>query len=273
MNDVLDIITSEEPSISEKIYISGSGESSIIAYKKGRKIIGLSEGTSRFRPIHCSELDLKLQKRGYNLMGTGFIKRNESGLLPQNSAELWCDMTRSILQVPDIPTGENLHPDSFRASGSDYPEELIQEEYNSIFGESMNNRNEISFYSSSMSAVNLIEDIVELELIRHDSDTYTNVLNISELIYYNSKPGISGVFDVTIEYSKAGRIYVKDLSFQAFKYTSSNDLPVLNVENYITEINNDVQLEYIDNTIRVNPMSSEIDECILSRCTITYGYL
>jgi hypothetical protein len=124
-----------------------------------------------------------------------------------------------------------------------------------------------------MSAVNLIEDIVELELIRHDSDTYTNVLNISELIYYNSKPGISGVFDVTIEYSKAGRIYVKDLSFQAFKYTSSNDLPVLNVENYITEINNDVQLEYIDNTIRVNPMSSEIDECILSRCTITYGYL
>ena len=96
----------------------------------------------------------------------------------------------------------------------------------------------------------------------------------SDLIYYNSKPGISGVFDVTVEYSKGGNIYVKDLTFQAFRYTSTDGtIPALDVENYITSINDEVQLEYINNTIRVNPMNSEIDECILSRCTITYGNL
>ena len=280
MSEVLDIITSEDARNNQRIYINGSGESSIISYKNDGRIIGLSEGSSRFRPIHCSELDLKLQNRGYNIMGTKFIRRTTLGPLPSRNAELWYDPTKPTTQIPQIPTLKNntedrLHPGSFRSCGSDYPEDLIQEEYNSIFGESMNtNRNEIRFYSSSMSSVNLIEDVVELELIKHDSDTYTNVLNISELIHYNSKPGMSGMFDVTVEYSKGGRVYVKDLEFQAFRYTSEDGIvPALDVENYIVEINNDVQLEYINNTIRVNPLSSEIDECILSRCTITYGNL
>lgn len=280
MSKVLDIITSEDTNTNQKLYINGSGESSIISYKNDGKIIGLSEGSSRFRPIHCSELDLKLQNRGYNIMGTKFIRRTSISPLPLSNAELWYDPTKPTTQIPQIPTlntGEEIrtHIGAFKACGSDYPEELIQEEYNSIFGENMNtNKSEIKFYSSSMSSVNLIEDVVELELIKHDSDTYTNIINISDLIYYNSKPGISGVFDVTVEYSKGGNIYVKDLTFQAFRYTSTDGtIPALDVENYITSINDEVQLEYINNTIRVNPMNSEIDECILSRCTITYGNL
>jgi hypothetical protein len=281
MSDLLDIITSEETNQSGKLYINGSGESAIISYKNSGKIIGISEGSSRFRPIHCSELDLKLKKRGYNIMGTKFIRRTISGSLPSPSlAELWYDPTKPTTQIPQIPTFKNdrqdeLHVGSFKISGSDYPEDLIQEEYNSIFGENMNtNNNEVKFYSSSMSSINLIEDIVELELIKHDSDTYTNVIDISDLIYYNSKPGTSGIFNVTIEYSKFGNVYVRDLSFEAFKYVSeNNESPVLIVDNYIAEFNNDVQVEYVNNTIRVNPMSSEIDECILSRCMITYGNL
>ena len=126
-----------------------------------------------------------------------------------------------------------------------------------------------------MSSVNLIEDITEIELIKYNSDSYTNILDISELIYYNTKPGITGLLDITIEYSKAGQVYVKDISFPAFKYlpVEDSDISALSIDDYITEINNDVQVEYLNNTIRVNSLNSNIDECIISRCTITYGNL
>ena len=285
--DKLNIITSEEPRDNNKLFIVDANESSILAYKKDGDTIGLTEGSSRFRPIHCSELTERLKERGYNLMGTKFIRRIDSSSL---SSELCYDLSSSQSQIPVIMTqfdnltgnfksdnGTFLRPLlEFSCCGSDFPMSEIQNEYNLIFDDSnMNTRNEVSFYSSSMSSINLIDDITEIDLIKHNSDSYTNILNISELIYYNAKPGLTGLLDMTVEYSKAGRIYVKDLSFQAFKYipTEDSNIPMLDISNYITEINNDVQVEYINNTIRVNSMSSDIDECIISRCMVTYGNL
>ena len=285
--NALNIITSEEATSNDKIFIVGSDESSILAYKKDGDTIGLTEGSSRFRPIHCSELLERLKERGYNLMGTKFIRRVSSGSL---SSDLCYDLSPSQSQIPVIETryndlngnyrsdnGDTIRPLlDFCCCGSDFPIDEIRNEYNLIFDDSnMNTRNEVSFYSSSMSSINLIDNITEQELIKHNSDSYTNILNISELIYYNAKPGLTGLLDLTVEYSKAGQIYVKDLSFQAFKYipTTESEIPILNVDNYMTEINDDVQVEYMNNTIRVNSMSSDIDECIISRCTITYGNL
>ena len=285
--NTLNIITSEEADVNEKLFIVDSNESSILAYKKDGDTIGLTEGSSRFRPIHCSELTERLKERGYNLMGTKFIRRVNSSSL---SSELCYDLSPSQSQIPVIITqysnlggsyrdenGNTLRPLlDFSCCGSDFPIDEVRDEYNLIYDDSnMNSRNEVSFYSTSMSSINLIDDITEVELIRHDSDSYTNILNISELIYYNAKPGLTGLLDMTVEYSKAGQIYVKDLSFQAFKYipAEDSDIPILEVNNYITDINNDVQVEYMNNTIRVNSMSSDIDECIISRCTITYGNL
>ena len=285
--NVLDIITSEEAIDDNKLFIVDSEESSILAYKQDGDTIGITEGSSRFRPIHCSELNVRLKERGYNLMGTKFIRRVNSGSL---SSDLCYDLSSSQNQIPVISTVYNdltgEYKDSngitrrplldFSCCGSDFPTTEIQDEYNLIFDDSnMNTRNEISFYSSSMSSINLIDDIVELELIKHDSDSYTNILNISEIVYYNAKPGLTGLLDLTVEYSKGGQIYVKDISFQAFRYVPvvDSDIPSLEINNYMTEINNDVQVEYLNNTIRVNSMSSEIDECIISRCTMTYGNL
>lgn len=282
----LNIVTSEEATDDNKLFIVDSNESSILAYKKNGDTIGLTEGSSHFRPIHCSELTERLKERGYNLMGTKFIRRESTGSL---SSDLCYDLSPSQSQIPVITTQYNnlkgnykdlensLRPLlSFSCCGSDLPIEEIQNEYKLIFDDSnMNTRNEISFYSSSLSSVNLIEDITELELIKYNSDSYTNILDISELIYYNTKPGITGLLDITIEYSKAGQIYVKDISFPAFKYlpVEDSDISSLSIDNYITEINNDVQVEYLNNTIRVNSLNSNIDECIISRCTITYGNL
>jgi hypothetical protein len=280
MNDtVLNIVTAEEPTTPDRLFINGDGEASVISYKTEDDIIVLSEGSSRFRPIHCSELDVKLKKRGYNLVGTRFIRRDESGSL---TSELWYDTTKPDASIPGVDTvsivqDENSQirtlPGMIRVSGSDYPSALIQEEYNSIFGQ-MNTINEIQFYSSSMSTVNLIENLVELDLIRPDSDTYTSVLNLNELTYYNAKPGISCVLDITIQYSKGVNIYSRDLTIPAFHYNRADDnTPILDVTNYLTEINGDVQVEYIDKTLRVEPLHSEVDECIIYRCTATYGNL
>ena len=284
--NTLNIITSEEANSNDKLFIIDSNESSILAYKKDGDTIGLTEGSSHFRPIHCSELTERLKERGYNLMGTKFIKRTSGSL----SSELCYDLSPSQNQIPVIITQQNNLDKSYKddngnfirplldfsCCGSDLPIDEIQNEYNLIFDESnMNTRNEISFYSSSMSSINLIDDITEIELIKYNSDSYTNILNISELIYYNAKPGLTGLLDLTVEYSKAGQIYVRDLSFQAFKYlpTNDSDIPALDVNSYFTEINDDVQIEYLNNTIRVNPLRSDIDECIISRCTVTYGNL
>lgn len=282
MSNVLDFITSQDPTRPNEVFINGDSEASVLSYKdRLGNLIVLGEGSSRFRPIHCSELNVKLVKRGYNLVGTRFIRRenDESGSL---TSELWYDLTVPDTSIPGVNARsvvlndynqEVVIQNTMKLCGSDFPKDEIQEEYNSIFGE-MNNTNEIQFYSSSMSTVNLINDVVELDLIRPDSDSYASVLNLSDLTYYNAKSGISCVLDITIEYSKGGNIYSQDLVIPAFRYNRSEDnTPVLDISNYITSINGDVQVEYIDKTLRVNPLHSEIDECIIYKCTATYGNL
>jgi len=279
MSNVLDFITSNNPTRDKEIFINGDGESSVISYKDDGNLVIIGEGSSRFRPIHCSELNDKLIKRGYNLVGTRFIRRDESGSL---TSELWYDITTPSNVIPVVNTkslylNENNEEvaieNSIKICGSDFSNTEIQDEFNSIFGE-MNAMNEIQFYSSSMSTVNLINDVVELDLIRPDSDSYTSVLNLSDLTYYNAKPGISCVLNITVEYSKSGKIYTQDFIIPAFHYNKSDDnTPILNISNYISSINGDIQIEYIDKTLRLNPLNSEIDECIIYKCTATYGNL
>jgi len=258
---------------SELLHIDGL-ENPILSYNDGNESISVSEGSSRFRPIHCSELELKLKNRGYDLIGTKFIKRDGSGPSSSLSEQLWYNLSKNLIRdntIPEIQTSDVSQGSFLVKDPNSDPNTVLQDiqnEYNTLFGETMNNNSEINFYSSSMNSINLIEDLVELDLIHLGSDTYTNVLNIASIVYCNSKPGISGVFDLTIEYSREGHIYVRDLVFPAFQYNENNELVI---ENYITELNDEIQVEYIDKTIRVNPMNSEIDECIISRCMITYG--
>lgn len=289
MNDeVLEIITSEDPEQYNRFFITGSGdENSIITYKTKYNnsdiLKSVTEGSSRFRPLHCSELNERLEERGFNIRGIKFLARNTGGNSPlplDNNSELWYYFDKTNSQIPVVETRAGYRNNkSFKCCEKSDNFNFIQDLdriYNEIFGEDMTNRrNEIQFYSASRNIINLIEDVAEVELIKLNSDTYTNILNLSELISFNAKPGISGLVNMTVEYSKHNEIFVRDLSFQAFSYTplSDNNPPVLKVDNYITEIENDVQVEYINNTIRLNPLNSDIDECVIIRCSVIYGNL
>ena len=44
-------------------------------------------------------------------------------------------------------------------------------------------------------------------------------------------------------------------------------------KDYIEEIGSDIVIECVNNIIRVVSKSTDIDECIISNCTITYGKL
>ena len=162
----------------------------------------------------------------------------------------------------------------------------VDELYKSIFGEDVSGVNTISFRHATRSLLKVLEKSVSFDLISSDSDMYTNSLDLSELRGYAVISGISARIDVTVQYSTYEpeasvpvKVFNRDITFCAFKYDYDKDSDAVECtsDSFQETMNNDVLISYVSNLetgtalLEIIPISQRVSECIISRCTVTYG--
>lgn len=256
----LRIITNESPNIGGGLLVTDNKESPSISFANSEgTIINITGEDGTFRPIYSSELNNKLIKRDWNITERKYISSEKLRLKIQPS-------TGDI----DIIMGSTVGIDVCNLEGiSEESIESFREEFESIL--STMTKNEIYFYNSIKSVVDILNGTLVLSIIDYESDSYTNTVNLKPLINSYPYESVKGKVDLNIQYSKLGKIYNKEITFEAFRYEyGENGLEVIS-NNIIEELEVDVVMEYYDNLIRVLPKSREVNECIISNCTITYG--
>lgn len=256
----LRIITNEIPDIGGGLLVTDNKEYPSISFTNSEgTIINITDEDGVFRPIHSSELNNKLIKRDWNITERKYIRSEKLILKTQPS-------TGDIDTVIGSTTGISV----CNLEGiSEENIEAFREEFESIL--STMTKNEIYFYNSIKSVVDILNGTLILSIIDYESDSYTNTVNLKPLINSYPYESVKGKVDLSIQYSKSGKIYSKDITFEAFRYEyGENGLEAVSTD-IIEELGVDVVVEYYDNLIRVLPKSKDINECIISNCTITYG--
>lgn len=256
---------------------------------------------SSLRLSRISELDKRLKLRDWNITGRRYtnplgldwnteevnlyyVESGTSGKSNSISKE-----TKGVKLVHPEASEENkkkLEKEIEKLSSFD-DEGKIKEIYDSMVN------SEVYLYSVTKNTVDILNNSITIDVIPYNSDIYTNILDLGKLLSYLVAPGISIRIDIGIQYSKnipeetidpesgvvtdityVEKLYSKETTFTGFKYSSSDNGTVTLVNNnYVENVGTDIVIEYIDNVIRVIPKSTDIDECIISNCTVTYGKL
>lgn len=252
---------------------------------------------SNFRVIRASEFNKRLQERDWNITYRKYMdsEKNLYICLDDKSdgdgfTNIISDNTNSIV-VSNYPTEEdkssfNEFLNSLKTSGNDKLVDIYNE-YNNM------NSSEIYLYSVKKNTVDILENSVTIDVIPYNSDIYTSTVDLNGLVGYcipfSEKDKVTSKVDVGIQYSKTEEIYIEDENSETgyiteemeklyTKETTFGGFNLLNNEitnntPYVENINSDVVIEYVGNIIRVVPTSLNVNECIISNCTITYGKL
>lgn len=258
---------------------------------------------SNYRMSRISELNNKLKLRDWNVTNRRFAFDNEDkskgnlqicidnyskGLGIIN--EIDKDTKSLVINKYELTEEEKRKFNNYLEYLKNNKDENLKEIYNLY--NSMNS-NEIYLYSTSKNIVDILNNSITVEIIPYNSDIYTNTVDLTGLINYSISPGISTKIDLGIQYSKnetryeeiesskegaekkivvinEEKLYSKETTFAGPGYDQNGKLIS---KDYIEPIGNDVVIECINNIIRVVSKSTNIDECIISNCTITYGKL
>lgn len=284
--------------------IIDNGEGS---YLVNDDIIVTEGANSPYRPLHCSELDKKLRSRDWHKFDTKFFatadtdnpkqvrifSRLYSNIRPNGVIDL-------INTDPDTEDIENYSDYAIQCNdqcddkgGLDSLFESVSKElglegdlaltadkvdilYKKLFG-AMKEK-EISFYSIQKEVVDILDGSVVFDLIRYGSAEYTDTVNLGEVLNLPHAPEEYGKIDLSVQYTKlyednTFRIHCGDTTFTAFSFNIDEieDSKRLVVNDIVGEINNEVQFEFLNGTIKVSPLTNDINECIISSCTLTYG--
>jgi hypothetical protein len=178
------------------------------------------------------------------------------------------DVTKGVYKAPDSNSGKNvvLLQDKVVIS----PEQVTNFTENYYKGVlKMKENDGITLYSSSKVVVDFLNNSITVDLIADDE--YTNTISLVNVEKKLAKKNLSAKIDLTVNYTKNGELFGQDLTFEAFRYSGASNNIVANRNNFISYVNNEVVVEYIDGIIRVIPDSSNIDECIINNCVLTYG--
>ena len=263
------------------------------------------------RPLKATEVFSKLRRKGWGKFDGRFMTESDlissqrlmyRVYIPEKSEKLGRDFPEDVIDVIDtgyrnVSSGEEVSdevrispffqmwPEKFSSNINHNNDERrkikneVGEIYRSVFGEDMSDINTISFKKATRDILDLLENPISLEFISSDSDLYTNSLDLSELKNYVVIPGISAKVDVTIQYSVCSgdtvKVFNRDTTFCAFKYefNEENNVVECSSDSFRETINNDVIVSYTSKTgvLEVIPISDRTSECIISRCTVTYG--
>lgn len=254
---------------------------------------------SNYRMTRISELSNKLKLRDWNVTNRRFVIPGKDG--SEGNLRVCIDDyskgsgiinevdedTRSIeIDKYELTEEEKTQFNSYLDYLKNNKNNYLKEIYNLY--NSMNN-NEIYLYSTSKNVVDILNNSITIDVIPFNSDIYTNTVDLTELMNYSVSPEVSTKIDLGIQYSKYEtkyvedpedkeklilvgneKLYSKETTFLGPRYNKQGELVS---KDYIEEIGSDIVIECINNIIRVVSKSTDIDECIISNCTITYGKL
>lgn len=193
-----------------------------------------------------------------------------------NTSEPSLRLIRDDIQASPFKIDDHLYPGSYQRGPetvSLMSDSLSEEEVNrinEIYNMTILDDNSISLYNAAKLEVDLDRGSITINMVG-DKD-YTNTISLKSVEKKYAKANISGKVDLTVKYTKSGLTYTKDLSFEAFKYSSNEFKPESTSNFYVSPVGNvDVVVEYLGGIVRVIPESEDIDECIISSCVVTYG--
>lgn len=165
---------------------------------------------------------------------------------------------------------------SLSMSFKDARNEMVNELYNTVFGSTTDGEGgenitlpsaEKVFYDSSKTRVSLSSgNSYLLELVNPGSDLYTNKISLGPLIQSDIfKPGMKCILDLSINFSKEGRIYARSSMFPVFTYTETG----INKNAIDLEINNEIRVYFDQSTeiLSIFKIDQSIDEYIIEGCT------
>lgn len=254
---------------------------------------------SNYRMTRISELSNKLKLRDWNVTNRRFVIPGEDGSegnlrvcigdYSKGSGIInEVDENTKSIEIDKYELTEkeksqfNSYLDYLKNNKNNYLKEIYNL-YNSM------NNNEIYLYSTSKNVVDILNNSITIDVIPFNSDIYTNTVDLTELMNYSVSPGVSTKIDLGIQYSKYEtryvedpedkeklilvgneKLYSKETTFSGPRYNKQGELIS---KDYIEEIGSDIVIECVNNIIRVVSKSTDIDECIISNCTITYGKL
>lgn len=244
----------------------------------------VGDGTD-YRPIHCSELREFLKGRSWNNEMFKFYYTSSTTDSETNTITT----TKTFkLKFPNsntnYTTSENSVDDGLpiitpAAESTGSPDIIISRKdlenvsspvigvFNDIYGD-QKGESELMINRSTKSVIDVVEDSVTILAIdSENTSTYTNILNLNDLINRVNTPGISAKVDATFLYSINNIIGGGNVTFQAF---SINDEGEVEKDNLVFD-KETVIVEYVNGILRIFPLSEEVSECILSDVVITYG--
>lgn len=261
-----------------------------ISYISDNKVVTLNNYPSNEKPLFLSELSKRLKYRNWCIPETKAVGRilstatsggGGNGRRPFMKITYVLSIIKDGLSYNKLDTTNNVK----NLSWNEEEEEILKtpitdlsEEFSS--GEELKKLLELqktvqemketdgkTFYNSSKIIVDFLSKSISIDLMTDDS--YTNTVSLVPIIEHQKTPGLTAKADLSIKYSKGNETCASDLTFEAFRYIGST----LSTKNYVRDINSEVLVEYLDGVIRVIPKSSQINECIISNCVVTYGCL
>lgn len=259
----------------KKLNITSQGISSIFV-SNGNVISGdlgnqkcLNNFNSPDRPVTVRELFSKLDSRDWNMQDRVFINKDRKLQISEGSSNSgFSDTGTYSITLESERTREKPTP---AGRGSIESCKKIHKKVVKLFKD-MEDKNSKYLFESSKISFDILNDSVTLDLI--DSGQYTNTLSLVNLFKKVVGPNVAAKVDLSIKYSKNGVLSSHNMVFEAFCYPSDpEDVLKYTGSDFTRTVNNDIVVEYIDNTIRLVPINPDIDECIISNCTVTYGNL
>lgn len=281
MSNQLRILSTDD---TESPYISANGVIVNLGDNRYNTVVVDNRDQSN-RPVRESELYNKLLERNWNLperlqinteggiVSLGFTVTATKNLdfIDENRDYVQTDFSGETIHY--APREEDFLRDKtysvINNSGIniDYtPDESDLSNFNNTYKDiinMLNSEDNIYLFNTSKYSVDILSDSVTFDVVSRNS--YTNTVSLENLYNYSSNPNVTAKVDVSVRYSKNNVVYTHDLTFEAFE----KDSGIKN--NIIDSSNDDIILEYLENVIRVIPGNNDVDECIISNCTVTYG--
>lgn len=234
-NETFDLITNE----SVLVYTDENGID--------RTVTENNEGS---RTIHLNEAEETIKEHLIKDKFASIYTISEDELKTQKSSEEF----KSLFESYHLETkNERIRIDEVEDSFSQY------------------NKNQYSFpfYDSCVANYNLSQYNRTFDVFDPSSDIYTNIINLDKLYsdsLMKSEP-LSARATITIQFSKfrEDTIYQATTILELFNKGERLDV--------VQEIGDNISLNYINGQISIIPLDLKIAECIISKCTITYGKL
>lgn len=278
----LELVTSESGNIKisstslSEYYLEGNGSA-------------LFCNDSNQRLSRASELSKRLEARDWNIYGRRYMSAEGENICYSEKGttgeSINVDISNGVALVHPRKSTEDLEKLILRLSSFSDGGKL-KEIYDNM------NNNEVYLYSTTKNTVDILNNSVIIDIIPYSSDVYTNTVDLGPLTSYYISPNVKTKIDIGIQYSKntpeevissegtvtginyVEKLYSKETTFLGFSYSLDNSGKIsLLVNNYVESIGEDVVIEFVNNVIRVIPKSNDVDECIISNCTVTYGRL